>query len=101
MYDIPSNWNELETHIQELVAAAQALNKSRTVGLNARIEPSSAFSHSPKTASEIQLARQRVTAVLGQLQNLVTEPGDFIQRLAHHVSSMCFLVSRQHNSNQS
>ena len=101
MYDNLNDWNELETHIQGLVAAAQTLTECRTAGLSAQVEPLSPFILSSETASKIQLARQRMTAVLGQLQNLVTEPGEFIQRLAHHVSFNCFLVSRQHNLNQS
>jgi len=101
MDDNPHGWNELETHIKELVAAAQALAECGTGGLNARVEPSTASTLFLETASEIQLARRRVTAVLGRLQSLVTEPGDFIQRLAHHVSLVCFLVSLQHILNQS
>lgn len=95
MDDRLNDWNELKIHTRELVAAAQALTEYGTDSLDPRFEPSIT------SASKIQLARRRVTAVLGRLQSLVTEPGDFIERLAHHVSLACLLISQQHDLNQS
>lgn len=93
MGEISNSWNELETNIKELVVAVHALAGCEAGGLNPGAEASTAPTQLLEPASGIQLAKRRVTAVLNRLQSLLTEPGDFIQRLAYHVRSICFLNS--------
>lgn len=89
-------WNELEVQVKEFVVAAQALTECETNGPDSRVEPSTTPAPLFDTTSEKQLARRRVTAVVGRLQNLLSEPEDLIQRLAHHVSISSLVLLQQH-----
>lgn len=79
-------WNDLGTIVNDLVAATQDL--TRCVGAESSAGSAPFF----ETSSEARSARRRVNALLGKLQNLVTEPYNFIQRLAHHVSLVAVLA---------
>ncbi|KAK3370066.1 hypothetical protein B0H63DRAFT_306509 [Podospora didyma] len=71
----PHGWNELDTSVQDLVAAAQDL---------AGYSGTDTFVDSSTSARDISLARRKLCTAITRLQNLVTEPGDFIQHLAHN-----------------
>lgn len=87
-----NGWNQLEMHVKEIVAAAQEMEKCGKGCLNARVESSTAPTLVLENNSEVQLARRKVIASVERIQNAVSEPTNFIHRLAHHVSRLNFHI---------
>lgn len=86
MIENSDEWHELKSQLKELIEAARALTECGIGHLDDITELSTTSDLLLEAPSNSQLARRKVAAILGRLQSSVSEPGDFIQRLAHHVS---------------
>jgi hypothetical protein len=81
---------QIESCANELARAAKSLAEycQTTTGPGADAEPSASLPFVPADGpSQAHRARRSIFASAAKLQNLIAEPGHFIERLASQVSS--------------
>lgn len=91
MHSHSSSSSDLEACARELVEVAKGISDMKCTGDSSDLTCPGAANTAQLNALTESQAKQRVTAIIDRLQNLIADPAEFVQRLAHNVSYKALL----------